>query len=210
SISFESAFAGVRKTVDATEEEFAELEEGIRGMATRLPASAEEIARVAEAAGQLGIHTENILGFTETMIGLGESTNMSSDEAATALARFANIVQMPQDQFDRLGSTVVDLGNNLATTEAEIVEMALRLAGAGNTIGLTEAEIMGFAGALSSVGIMAEAGGTAFSRVMLNMMAATQQGSDELEGFATVAGMTTDEFVQAFQTDPVSAIEAFV
>ena len=210
SITFESAFAGVRKTVDATEEEFAELEEGIRSMATRLPASAEEIARVAEAAGQLGIQTGNILGFTETMIGLGESTNMSSDEAATALARFANIVQMPQDQFDRLGSTIVDLGNNLATTEAEIVEMGLRLAGAGNTIGLTEAEILGFAGALSSVGIMAEAGGTAFSRVMLNMMAATQQGGDELEGFATVAGMTTDEFVQAFQTDPVSAIEAFV
>ncbi len=210
SITFESAFAGVRKTVDATEQEFAELETGIRDMATRLPSSAEEIARVAEAAGQLGIHTENILGFTEVMIGLGEATNMSSDEAATALARFANIVQMPQDKFEQLGSTIVDLGNNLATTEGEIVEMGLRLAGAGNTIGLSEAEIMGFAGALSSVGIRAEAGGTAFSRVMLNMMAATQQGGDELEGFATTAGMSTDEFVHAFQTDPVTAIEAFV
>src|SRR5690606_18941896 len=96
SITFESAFAGVRKTVDATEEEFASLERGIRDMAREIPASAESIAQVAEAAGQLGIHTENILGFTEVMIGLGESTNMSADEAATALARFANIVQMPQ------------------------------------------------------------------------------------------------------------------
>ena len=32
-IDFESAFAGVRKTVDATEEQFAELEEGIRNPA---------------------------------------------------------------------------------------------------------------------------------------------------------------------------------
>src|SRR5690606_34216961 len=110
SISFESAFAGVRKTVDATEEEFAMLEQGIRDMATRIPASAEEIARVAEAAGQLGIETENILAFTEVMIGLGEATaDMTADTAAMQLARFANITQMSQGDVDRLASTVVHL-----------------------------------------------------------------------------------------------------
>ena len=128
----ESAFAGVRKTVDATEEEFAALERGIRDMAKEIPAAATEIAGVAEAAGQLGIQNEHILSFTRTMIDLGESTNMSAEEAATALARLANITQMPQESFDRLGSTVVALGNSLATTEAEIVEMGLRLAGAGH------------------------------------------------------------------------------
>jgi len=126
SVDFESAFAGVRKTVDATEEEFAQLRQGILDMSNELPASANEIAKVAEAAGQLGIKTENILDFTRTMIDLGESTNLSAEQAATALARFANIVQMPQDEFDKLGSVIVDLGNNLATTEAEIVEMGVK------------------------------------------------------------------------------------
>ena len=166
SIDFESAFAGVRKTVDATEEEFAALSEGIRGMTKEIPASAVEISKVAEAAGQLGIEKEAILGFTRTMIDLGESTNLSADQAATALARLANITQMPQTEFGRLGSTVVALGNNLATTEAEIVEMGLRLAGAGKQVGMTEAEILSLAGALSSVGVEAQAGGSAFSRVM--------------------------------------------
>lgn len=210
SITFESAFAGVRKTVDATEAEFAQLERGIRDMAREIPASAESIAQVAEAAGQLGIQTDNILGFTEVMIGLGESTNMSADEAATALARFANIVQMPQSAFDRLGSTIVDLGNNLATTEGEIVQMGLRIAGAGNQIGLTEAEIMGFAGALSSVGIQAEAGGTAISRVMLTMMTDVMNGGEELEKFAGIAGVTSDEFATAFRERPAEAITMFV
>jgi TP901 family phage tail tape measure protein len=159
SIDFESAFAGVVKTVDATEGELAQLEQGILEMSKELPASASEIAQVAEAAGQLGIRTEDILSFTRTMIDLGETTNLSADQAATALARFANIVQMPQDQFDKLGSTVVELGNKLATTEAEIVEMGLRIAGAGEQVGMTEAQIMALAGALSSVGIEAEAGG---------------------------------------------------
>ena len=175
-IDFESAFAGVRKTVDASEEEFATLEQGIRDMAKEIPAAATEIAGVAEAAGQLGIQTEAILGFTRTMTDLGVATNLTAEEAATNLARFANIVQMPQTEFDRLGSTIVALGNNLATTEAEIVEMAMRLAGAGAQVGLAEAEIMALAGALSSVGIRAEAGGSAFSKLMMQMQLASEIG----------------------------------
>lgn len=176
-MDFESAFAGVRKTVDATEEQFAELEQGIRNMAKEIPASVESIAEVAEAAGQLGIETENILGFTRTMIDLGETTNLTSTEGATALAQFANVVQMSQKDFDRLGSTIVALGNNFETTEKDIVNMALRLAGAGKQVGMSEAEIMALATALSSVGIEAEAGGSAMSKVLINMQLAATNGT---------------------------------
>lgn len=209
-IQFESAFAGVRKTVDGTEEDFAKLEQGIQDMAKTMPQSASDIAGVAEAAGQLGIQTDSILDFTKTMIMLGDATNLSSEEAATQLARFANIVQMSQDNFDRLGSSVVALGNNLATTEAEIVAMGMRLAGAGNQIGLTEAQIMSFAGALSSVGIEAEAGGTAFSQVMIELQSAVENGGETLEDFANVANMTSEQFAKAFKEDAAGAIVAFI
>ena len=69
-IDFESSFAGVRKTVDATEEEFEALSKGLRDMSKELPANIHEINGVAEAAGQLGIEKENILEFTRTMIDL--------------------------------------------------------------------------------------------------------------------------------------------
>lgn len=207
---YESAFAGVRKTVDATEAEFKMLSDGIIAMSKVLPASANEIATVAEAAGQLGIEVPNILGFTRTMVDLGESTNMSADEAAMALARLANITQMPQDQFDRLGSTVVGLGNNLATTESEIVNMGLRIAGAGTQVGMAEADILSFAGALSSVGIEAEAGGTAFSRVLLTMNTAVANGGKELKAFADIAGVSSSEFAKAFKDDASAATISFI
>lgn len=209
-IDFESAFAGVRKTVDATEAQFTHLSTGIRDMAKEIPVAATEIARVAEAAGQLGVKTDAILGFSRTMVDLGVATNMSSDQAATALARLANITQMPQSQFDRLGATIVALGNNLATTESEIVEMALRIAGAGNTIGLTEDQILAFAGSLSSVGIEAEAGGTAMSKLMIEIASAVNMGGDGLQNFAAVAGMTSAQFTKAFRDDAASAILAFI
>ncbi len=174
---FESAFAGVRKTVDATEEQFAELEDRLRDMAKNKPQTAVELAEIAEAAGQLGIHTENIAEFTDVMADLKVATNLG-DEGASQFAKFANIVDMSQEKFSNLGSTVVALGNNMATTEADIVEMGMRLAGAGKQVGMSEGDIMGFAAALSSVGIEAEAGGSAMSKMMVNMQLAVETGAD--------------------------------
>ncbi|WP_051599250.1 phage tail tape measure protein [Metaclostridioides mangenotii] len=209
-ISFESAFTGVKKTVDATDAELNKIKNGILDMSMRMPTAAEEIAAVGEAAGQLGIAVPNILGFTETMVMLGDTTNLSAEEASTALARFANITGMAQTNFDRLGSVIVALGNNFATTEAEITAMALRLAGAGSQVGLSEAQIMSFAGALSSVGIEAEAGGSAFSKVMIQMQLATETGKNGLKDFAKVAGMSSKEFQKAFKDDAGGAIISFI
>ncbi|TFI13256.1 phage tail tape measure protein [Thiopseudomonas sp. 4R-3cl] len=209
-VDFETAFAGVRKTVDATEEEFEALEQGIRNMAKELPASAGEIAGVAEAAGQLGIANENILDFTRTIIDLGESTNLSLEQASTEFARFANITQMSQDDFSRLGSAVVDLGNNFATTESEIVSLGMRLAAQGAQIGLSEAEIMALSTTMSSLGLSAEAGGTAMSTVMKKIQVAVDEGGDSLKGFADIAGVSSEEFALSFQEKPIEAIDAFI
>lgn len=210
SMDFESATTGVAKTTDLTDDELSAMSDAIKEMSTEIPATTEELAAIAESAGQLGIHKESLLDFTEIMAMLGTSTNMTADEAATSLSRLANITGMSQEDFDRLGATIVDLGNNLATTEKEIVDMSMRIAGAGAQVGMTEAEIMSFSGALSSVGIEAEAGGSAFSTLISNMSLAVQQGGDGLEQFADVAGMSASEFAAAFEEDAAGAIIQFI
>lgn len=209
-VDFETAFAGVRKTVDATEEEFARFRRGILDMNAELPASAKEIAAVAEQAGQLGVANSALLSFTRVMIDLGETTNITANDAATALARMANVMGTSQSDFDRLGSSIVALGNNLETTEAEIVEMAQRIAGAGRTINLSEGEVLGFAAALSSVGIRADAGGTAISKVFIEIAKAVDSGGDKLRKFAQLAGQSADEFSAAFKKDAAEATVRFI
>jgi len=209
-VTFETAFTGVRKTVTATEAEFAVLSNGIRNLAKELPLTHSEIAGIAEAAGQLGIQTDSILGFTEVMAQLGMTTNMAAQDAATALARFANITQMSQKNFSKLGAVIVDLGNNFATTEAEIVDMAMRLAGSGHTIGMSESQIMGLAAALSSVGIKAELGGTAFAKVMLEMNSAVASGGDKIKAWANIANVSVGEFERLFREDAAGAIQGLI
>lgn len=199
-ISYESAFAGVRKTVNATDEELAAFDAGIRQMATEMPTSAAEIAGVAESAGQLGIQNDNLLSFTKTMVQLGDATNLSADEAATTLARFANVTGMDQANFSNLGSSIVALGNNFATTESEIADMAQNLGAAGTQVGMSQSEILGWSAALSSVGMEAAAGGTAMSTLMTNMQVAVETGGESLKQFANVAGMSAEEFATTFQT----------
>lgn len=209
-MDWESSWAGVQKTVDGTAPQMAELEAGLRGLARELPSSHSEIAAVAEAAGQLGIETPNVLGFTRTMIDMGEATNMSADEAATSLARFMNVMGTSQTEVGRLGAAVVGLGNNFATTESEIVAMSQRLSGAGAQAGLTEGDVMGMAAAMSSVGIEAEAGGSAMSQTMKRIGKAVDEGGSKLDLFAQVSGMSAEQFSAAWKSDPAMALDAFI
>jgi TP901 family phage tail tape measure protein len=209
-IDWESAWAGVRKTVSGSPEELAAVEAGLRDLATTLPASHREIAAVAEAAGQLGIATDDVVDFTKIMVNLGETTNLTADEAATAIAQLMNIMQTAPAQVSNLGSALVALGNDGASTERDIIEMAQRIAGAAQIIGLTEAEVLGVANALASVGIEAEAGGTAISKVMTDMASAVSAGGSELEGFAKVAGVSAEDFARSFREEPAEAITRFV
>lgn len=207
-IDYESAFAGIRKTVDASEAEFAKLSQNIRDIAKTTPISASELARMGELAGQLGVRgAENLTKFIDTVAKIGVTTNLTGEEASTAFARIANIMQEPIKNVDRMGSVVVDLGNNFATTENEIVMFANRIAGAGKIAGLTTANIFSIGTAMSSVGVEAEAGGTAVQKVLLSMNEAVVMNNKDLKVFAQTAGMTIDEFKKA---DSIKQFEQFV
>ena len=209
-IDWESAWAGVTKTVDGSSEQLAALEGSLRQMARTMPATHSEIAAVAEAAGQLGVRTEDVAGFTRTMIDLGETTNLTADEAATSLAQFMNVMGTSADDVSRLGSAVVDLGNKGASTERDIVQMGQRIAAAGKAAGMSETDVLGFASALASVGVEAEAGGTAVSMTFMQLGKAVREGSDSLDLIARTAGMSADQYSKAWGEDAAGATQAFI
>lgn len=209
-MDWEQAWTGVLKTVDGTPAQLAAIEDGLRGLAKETGFSAVEVAQVAENAGQLGVATENIVSFTDTMLALGVSTNLTADEAATSIAQMANVMGTAGGDVDNLASTLVALGNDGASTEAQIIQMAQRIAGAAKTVGMSEADVLAFANTVASLGIDVEAGGTAVSTVISRMAMATQTGGKQLDAFARTAGMSSAQFAKAFKDEPTAAIQTFI
>lgn len=220
-IQFESSFAGVLKTTEGLTDEFGainaegvKLSEEFRKLALEIPISVNELNRIGELGGQLGIAKGDLVKFTEVIAKLGATTDLSYEQGATAIAQFINVTKnvVPsglsvQGQIERIASALVDLGNKSVATESGIMEFAQRLAGAGATIGLTQDQILSFGAAFSSVGLNAEMGATAFSRLMIDMKRNVELGGEKLQVFSKIAGV---DFKEAFEKDASSAIVSFV
>jgi len=209
-IDFESSFTGVRKTLNATEGQFLSLADGIRQLSKEIPINVNELNRIAELGGQLDISIGGIETFTETIAKIGVATELSTEAAALGFSRLGNVLGVAENDFDRMGAALVDLGNNSATTEDQILTFALRIAPVGKTVGLTADQVLALAAAFSTVGIPAERGGTAVQRAFIEMTKAIDYGGAELESFAKIAGTTTSEFATIFKRDAAQAFNLFI
>lgn len=213
-ISFEDAWVGVTKTVEGTPDQLKRVNDGLKELALNTQASYETLAGYAELGGQMGVATDSIVTFTKTIAMLGDTTNIAGEEAAQALAQIANIMVdaggRTADYYERFGSTVVDLGNNFATTEADIVAMTQRLATAGRQVGMSTPQVMALATALGSMGIKAAEGGGAMSKLIKEIETSVATGSESLQDYANVANMTAQEFAQAWEQDAGQAFARFL
>lgn len=214
-IDWEDAFAGVRKTVDEVDLRaagltFRDLELGLRRMSTEMPIAATELAGIAEQAGALGIKAQDILEFTRIAALIGITTDVSSEQAATALGQLSNVLGLTAADYDNFGATLVDLGNKGASTESQILEMAARAGASAKLVGIAADQTLGWSSAVANLGIEVEAGGSALQKFFLESLDMVASGGTDLARMAKVAGMTGKQFEQAFATDASGALATFL
>ena len=207
---FEDSFAGIKKTVDASSAEFDKLQGSIRTLSTEIPIAASQLNQIGELGGQLGVKSSGLPIFIETIAKLGVATRLSTETAALSLARLQTIFQLPETQVANLASSLVELGNNFAALEDEILSTSLRLAAGAKVAGATVADTLAIATALQAVGVQSQAGGTAMSRVFQAITVALQGGTKEMRTFAQVTGLGVEGFRQLATSDPAQALNAFL
>lgn len=217
---WESSLNGVRKTTDMDKDSLNQLATELKEQALTTTYSSNELANLAQIAGQLGVRGVNELSnFVGIVSDLGIATDLSAEDAATALARIFNITEggVRSDNLDKLskiGDVIVHLGNNMATTEPEIVAMANRMASAGHSAGLATTDVFALSAALTSVGITAEAGGSTVGQVLKTIQKDVAEWSSTGEGdmlrLADISGMSAEKFAETWRNEPIKAFEAFV
>ena len=207
-IEFEHSLAGLQRTTGVSNQDLAEMGAYIKQLSTEIPLTTSELAGIAATAGQLGIANQDVMAFTEMIAVLGTTTDASAGQAAYLLAKFMNLIEIDPADFGRLGSSIAKLGDNSATSATTIIQMSQRMEAAAAIAGFSAQEVLALSAAVSSVGLSAQAGGTAMSTLIQNIHMAVATG-DGLEGFAATANMTADEFAQAWGDNAVNALTAF-
>jgi len=206
----ESAFTGIRKTTEGTEEQFKTLKKELVGLTREIPSTFEEIARIGELWGQMGVPIDKLKEFTKAVSQIATTTNISVDQAALQFSRLGNVLWIPFDQIDKIASAVVDLGNNFAAQEDEILNFTQRIAGSGRVAGMTAWDLTGISTALTAVGIRAEMWWSAVSNAMLRINDAVASGNKSLEWFAKVSGLSSKEFQKLRKENASEAFTLFV
>lgn len=234
-VDIDTSLTNVKKTVDGTTEQYEELKQKAIEFSKTNAVSASQILDIQSIGAQLGFAIDELDEMSRVTAGLDIATNMDAETAASEMARFANITKMAHSEISNYGSSIVGLGNNFATTEAEISAMAMRLAASGTQVGMSQADILGLATALSSLGVEAEAGGTAVSTIMASIDKSVAKAADyaklsnaefkrmtkeqrkevletnaALATYAETAGMSAEDFMQAWKTKPVEALGALL
>lgn len=210
SASFERSFADVARTAGATGAEVEKLFDDLAGMTTSMPVNFGDITSVATLAGQLNIASQDIAKFTETVTKFAATTDVTVDAAAMGFGRLAQLTKTPTDEIDRLASAIYETGINSVATESAILQVASQIATTGNLAGFTVQEIIGLASALASLGVQPELARGAMMRIFGDITAGVGAAGDKLEQFASVSGMSANDFATTWANAPQEAFTAML
>lgn len=207
----DAAYRDMRKTVQGTEEQFEQMRQGAIDFSRTHVTSADQMLEIEAMGGQLGVATEKLGAFAETVSNIEIATNLDADTAAEQLGQLSSILKdMSQNDFDNFGDALVRLGNNNAALEDKIMDVMLRISSMGTIVGFTTPQLLAWATSVAATGQGAEAAGTAISNTMSDIETAVGKGGEALTAFAEVAQMSSEDFASAWESDPSSAMHAFI
>lgn len=199
--NFESSFTSVERAMQLSSVAAVDLRNQFILLSEEFPVTFEEISRIATLGAQMGIAADGVVQFTKTVAEFSSITGISADTVAQKFGRIAELADVDTTDFEKLGSAVAFAGINAVATEIEILSLSESIAAVSNQSGITAPEIIGLATALASLGIPAEQARGVFTRVFADLDRVANTGGESLANFASVAGISAEEFASSWGTE---------
>ena len=190
----ETAFVGMTKTVDGTAEQYEHLNAVAKEIAESTPMGYVDVMGTMQTGGNLGVKIDQMEAFARSYAALQSATDqkIAGEAGAELVADFLTIMEGGVQRIEPFGSALVDLGNNFNSTEDKILSMGKRMASAAVLAGFSTPQVLGMATAFSAVGIEAEAGGSAASKVIKQMQLSAEVGEKARQAFGGEFGSAID------------------
>jgi TP901 family phage tail tape measure protein len=209
-MDFESALADVRKVVDFPEPDgLVKFAATIKDMSRRIPISAAGLAQIAAAGGQLGIAARDLPDFTDTVARMATAFDMLPEEAGDAMAKLANVYQIPIAEMGRLGDAINHLSDNTAAKARDIVPVLARVGGTAKQFGLSAVQVAALGDAFIALGKPPEVAATAINAMLTKLQTATRQGG-RFQAALDAIGTSAEEMEAAIAEDGQAALEKFL
>lgn len=206
-LDFESATVSMQKTIDETDTtKYADIEAAFKSLSETAPVGYTELMELAGQAGALGVGADQVVEFVKSIAMISETADdLDASTGADVLARFLNVTDQGSfENITRVASAVTVLGNNLATTEGELMAMAQRMASTGELAGMSNESILALAAGFTSVGINAEAGGSAAGKLMKQMQLAGETGMKAFDFIDSFAYLEQDALARAAEMEGIA------
>ena len=204
------AFANVVRTtetyLDATGRSVVSLREEFDELFATMPTSWGNLTEIGTLAGQLNIASDSVGEFTKLVQQFASSTDVSVEASATAFGRLSQILRVPAAEYQNLGSSILTVGVNSVATESQIIAISQNIAGIAVSAGLTADQVIGLSAALASLGTPPELSRGVVTRLFTNIMTAINESGDSLDQFARYAGMSAEQFAEAWGRDATGAL----
>ncbi|MCJ8517836.1 TP901 family phage tail tape measure protein [Pseudorhizobium tarimense] len=205
-IDFESAFADVRKVVDANDEQLENFRRTIRQMSTELPIAANDIAALFAAAGESGVATQDLKAFSEMAARVGIAFDMSAGEAGESLAKLKTQLGLSVAETSDMADAINHLSNNMASKAKDITRYMLRVGALAEMGGFTKEQIAGIGSAMIAAGAEAEVAGTAMQNVVKALTKGESAKKSQKE-VAAALGLDLPQIAKEMQKDAPKAMK---
>lgn len=207
--TIDDAMSAVQKTTGMTREEVESLRNSLQNIDTRT--STEELLKIAEIGGRLGLAKEDIEAFTRSVdvanVALGDSFQGGAEEIATVLGKIRGAFQDTkemgiEDAFNAIGSALNSVGATCAATEGNVAQFAQRLGALPDAMKPSVQEAIGLGAAFENSSINAEVAATAYGQLMTKAAA-------NIGKFAAAMGEPVEEMRELLNTNPVEFMLRF-
>jgi TP901 family phage tail tape measure protein len=208
-IRFESSMANVKKVVEATPKEFAALRGELLGLTRVIPMTANELAAIAVAGGQLGIAGKDLSAFVTVTAKMAIAFDMTADAAGEAIGKIKTLYGLSIPEIEALGDTINVLGNTMAAKEKDIVDVMLRIGGSVKQVGMGNDQAAALASTMLSLGMQTEVAGTAINAMINRLLTGTMQGAEFQSSLAQI-GLSANEMAAQIVANPQQAIDTLL
>lgn len=208
---FDSQMINVQKTTGLTNIELTDLKDSVVALSKELGiVSSAKLGEYMAVAGQLGVKgKQNLLSFTEAMAQLETASTIAGEQGASEMARFLTLVDGGVQNVKSFGNEVVNLGNNFAATESEILSNATRIAQSTGVYNLGRQQVLAYATATKAVGVEAELVGSTMGRTLAVFEKAIRTG-ENLSTITKILGTNQQELSERFKTDASGVLQDYI